>query len=160
MVGFFAKLIATLRDTSVCRDTYLQKRCFRLHNILSDILWSFCPWSLRFCSRPQFLSSPLLISIKFSSYSDTEGENIYISKLSSRLLRDCVNDYLWTKPMPRKYPYKRFNIQTTCLKPPGCISCTVIPHCLSSNRNTLARATAACLLIQYSPLLGNVRRPK
>jgi hypothetical protein len=62
--------------------------------------------------------------------------------------------------MPKEYQYFRSSKQTTCLKKPGWISCTVIPHCLSSERNKLASAVAACLDMEYSPIPGNDRRPK
>ena len=108
----------------------------------------------------QLLSSPLRFWIKFSSNSVIVRKNIYISSLSVRQLRNCVNDHLWTNPVPKMYQYIRSSKQTTCLKKAGWISCTVIPHCLSSNRNTLASAVAACLVMQYSPLQGIDRRPK
>jgi hypothetical protein len=38
--------------------------------------------------------------------------------------------------------------QSTCLKKPGWMSCTVIPHCRSSQRKTSASAVAACLVMQ------------
>ena len=69
-------------------------------------------------------------------------------------------DHLWTNPMPQKYEYLRISKQTTCLKKLGWISCTVIPHCLSSKRNKLASAVAACLDMLYTPIPGNERRPK
>jgi len=62
--------------------------------------------------------------------------------------------------MPQKHQYLRSNKLTTYLKKPGWISCTVIPHCLSSKRSTLAIAVAACLDMQYTPLPGYVTWPK
>jgi len=96
----------------------------------------------------QFLSSFLRIWITFSCNSITVGKNIYISNHSGRQLSDCVNYHFWTKPMSQKYQYLRSSKQSTCLKKPGCISCTVIPHCWSSKRKTSASAVAACLDMQ------------
>ena len=149
----------------------MQKRCFTLLTTHWDILWIFCPcwpcfwkWPYKYFglkwNTSQLLSNPLPIWIKFSSNSVIVGKYIYISNLSTRQLKDCVNDHLWTNPLPQKYQYLRSNKQTTCLKKLGWISCTVIPHCLSSKRSTLTRAVAACLDMQYTPIPGNVTWPK
>ena len=42
-----------------------------------------------------------------------------MSNLSRRQLRDCMNDNLWTNPMPQRYQYLNSSKQTTCLKKPG-----------------------------------------